>query len=217
MYAAFRSHCLLDYGEYEVLFGVSDPTDPALALVSKLQEEFPNVQLRIVHCPQPLGLNGKVSNLAQMLPQARYEHVLINDSDILVAPDYLRRVMAPFADSTVGMTTTLYRGLAGTTLASKLEALGISTDFMGGVLVAREMEGGSASGSAQLSQRPKQSCARSAASSRWSIIWVTTTNWARAPQRRATTSSCPMRWSRPPCQITASAISGCTSCAGPAM
>ena len=142
MYAAFRSHCLLDYGEYEVLFGVSDLTDPALALVSKLQEEFPNVQLRIVHCPQPLGLNGKVSNLAQMLPQARYEHVLINDSDILVAPDYLRRVMAPFADSTVGMTTTLYRGLAGTTLGSKLEALGISTDFMGGVLVAREMEHG---------------------------------------------------------------------------
>jgi ceramide glucosyltransferase len=68
--------------------------------------------------------------------------VLINDSDILVAPDYLSRVMAPFADEQVGMTTTLYRGLAGNTLGSKLEALGISTDFMGGVLVARELEHG---------------------------------------------------------------------------
>ena len=52
MYAAFRSHCLLDYPEYEVLFGVSDPDDPALALVEKLREEFPQAKLRVVHCPQ---------------------------------------------------------------------------------------------------------------------------------------------------------------------
>jgi ceramide glucosyltransferase len=142
MYAAFRSHCLLDYPEYEVLFGISDLEEPALPLVSKLQEEFPGRQLRVVHCPTQLGLNGKVSNLAQMLPQAHYEHVLINDSDILVAPDYLWWVMAPFVDQAVGMTTTLYRALAGQTLGSKLEALGISTDFTGGVLVAREIEHG---------------------------------------------------------------------------
>jgi ceramide glucosyltransferase len=142
MYAAFRSHCVLDYPEYEVLFGVSDPDDPALALVEKLREEFPQVKLRVVHCPQRLGLNGKVSNLAQMLPQARYEHIVINDSDILVPRDYLLRVLAPLAQSQVGMVTALYRGLAGSTLGSKLEALGLSTDFSGGVLVARAMEGG---------------------------------------------------------------------------
>jgi ceramide glucosyltransferase len=89
-----------------------------------------------------LGLNGKVSNLAQMLSQASYEHVIINDSDIVVSRDYLLRVMAPFAQPGVGMVTTLYRGLAGNTLGSKLEALGLSTDFTGGVLVARAMEGG---------------------------------------------------------------------------
>jgi ceramide glucosyltransferase len=77
-----------------------------------------------------------------MLPSARYENVLINDSDILVAPDYLRRVMYQFRQPEVGMVTTLYRAVAGKTLWSKLEALGISTDFMGGVLVAREIEGG---------------------------------------------------------------------------
>ncbi len=142
MYEAFRSHCLLTYPEYEVLFGVSDTNDPALTLVTKLQQEFPLHKLRVVYCPLQLGLNGKVSNLAQMLPQARFEHVLINDSDILVDPDYLSHVMAPFADQHVGMTTTLYRALAGKTMGSKLEALGISTDFMGGVLVAREMEHG---------------------------------------------------------------------------
>ena len=108
----------------------------------RYSNEFPQQNLRIVHCPQVLGLNGKVSNLAQMLPQARFEHVLINDSDIVVSRDYLRRVMAPFADAAVGMSTTLYRAVAGNTLGSKLEALGLSTDFAGGVLLARAMEGG---------------------------------------------------------------------------
>jgi ceramide glucosyltransferase len=142
MYAAFRSHCLQDYGEYELLFGVSDPNDPALELVKLLQQEFPQRAVRVVPCPNSLGLNGKVSTLAQMLPQARFEHILINDSDIVTGPDYLRRVMREFAGEHVGMVTTLYRGLAGKTLPSKLEALGLGTDFMGGVLVAREMEGG---------------------------------------------------------------------------
>ncbi len=137
MYAAFRSHCLLDYPEYEVLFGVHDLNDPALSLVEKLREEFPRKNLQVVHCPALLGLNGKVSNLAQMLPQARFEHILINDSDILVERDYLSRVMAPFAKPDVGMVTTLYRGLAGKTLGSRLEALGLSTDFAGGVLIAQ--------------------------------------------------------------------------------
>jgi ceramide glucosyltransferase len=142
MYAAFRSHCLQDYGEFELLFGVSDPNDPALELVARLQQEFPQRTVRVVPCPKSLGLNGKVSTLAQMLPQARYEHILINDSDIVAGPNYLRRVMSACAGERVGMVTTLYRGLAGRSLPSKLEALGLSTDFMGGVLVAREMEGG---------------------------------------------------------------------------
>ena len=107
-----------------------------------MQEEFPLRQLRVVHCPEVLGLNGKVSNLAQMLPQARYEHIVINDSDIVVPRDYLQRVLAPMAKPDVGMVTTLYRGIAGKTLASRLEALGLSTDFAGGVLVARAIEGG---------------------------------------------------------------------------
>jgi ceramide glucosyltransferase len=142
MYDAFLSHCLQDYGEYELLFGVSDPNEPALELVGRLQREFPARAIRVVQCPSSLGLNGKVSTLAQMLPHARYEHILINDSDIVAPPDYLRRVMSEFAGDNVGMVTSLYRGLSGKTLPSKLEAVGLSTDFMGGVLVAREMEGG---------------------------------------------------------------------------
>lgn len=142
MYAAFRSHCVLDYPEYEVLFGVQDLGEPALALVEKLKEEFPQRQVRVVHCPQVLGVNGKVSTLAQMLPQAKYEHIIINDSDILVPRDYLSRVLAPFAAPDIGMVTTLYRALPGETLGSRLEALGLATEFAGAVLLAREMEGG---------------------------------------------------------------------------
>ena len=142
MRAAFRSHCRLEYPEYEVLFGVTDLGDAAVALVNEVQQEFPQAKLRVIHCPLVLGSNGKISNLAQMLPLARYEHVLINDSDILVEPDFLSRVMRAFGNADVGVVTTLYRAVAGSRVWSKLEALGISTDFMGGVLVARQMESG---------------------------------------------------------------------------
>ena len=142
MYAAFRSHCLQDYPQYELLFGVSDSDEPAVALVEQLRAEFPDRAIRTLFCPKVLGANGKVSTLAQMLPQARYEHVVINDSDILVGPNYLSRVFAPLADGGVGMVTALYRGVPATGWASRLEALGIAPEFAGSVLLARELEGG---------------------------------------------------------------------------
>ena len=142
IYASFRSHCLQDYPEYEIIFGVSDPADPAVASVKELQREFPDRSIRLIVSPDKLGANVKVSNLEQMLPAARYEHLIVNDSDICVEPDYLRRVVAPLVDERVGMVTCLYRGVAAPTLGSQLEALGISTDFCAGVLVARQLESG---------------------------------------------------------------------------
>lgn len=141
MYESSRSHCLQDYPEYEIIFGASDPADPAIALVEQLKAEFPQRAIRLVHCAQNLGANTKVSNLAQMLPHARYQHLVVNDSDIRVAPDYLRRVLAPLSDAEIGLVTCLYRGIANATLGSRLESLGISTDFCPGVLVARQLEG----------------------------------------------------------------------------
>ncbi len=141
IYESFRSHCLQDYPEYELIFGVSDPGDAAVELVRRLQEEFPQHGIQLVVCPKVLGTNMKVSNLVQMLPRARYQHLIVNDSDIKVAPDYLRRVMTAFADERVGMVTCLYRGTGGRTLGSKLESIGISSDFSAGVLAARVLEG----------------------------------------------------------------------------
>jgi ceramide glucosyltransferase len=142
IYASFRSHCLQDYPEYEIVFGVSDPDDPAIASVQQLRREFPDRAIRLVLSPDQLGPNVKVSNLEQMLPSARYQHLLVNDSDICVEKDYLRRVIAPLVDERVGMVTCLYRGVADPTLGSQLESLGISTDFCAAVLVARQLEGG---------------------------------------------------------------------------
>jgi ceramide glucosyltransferase len=142
IYASFRSHCLQDYPEYEIIFGVSDEADAAVASVRQLQKEFPSHAIRLVVCPDILGTNVKVSNLEQMLAASWYEYLVINDSDIRVESDYLRRVIQPLADDRVGMVTALYRGIAEPTLGSNLESLGISTDFCAGVLVARQLEGG---------------------------------------------------------------------------
>jgi len=163
MYAGFASHCRQQYaGKFEILFGVSSPDDPAAGEVERLRAEFPECSIRLVECPERLGTSGKVSNLVQMLRQAKYGHVLINDSDIRVRPQYLTRVMECFAaeadgavgaaaaqtaEARVGMVTAPYLGRTaeageGLTLWARLEALGISTDFLPGVLTARTLEGG---------------------------------------------------------------------------
>jgi len=147
MLDAFRSHCQQSYaGEFELLFGVSRMDDPAVAAVQQLQRAFPERAIRLVECPERLGTNGKVSTLVQLVPHARHDFLLVNDSDITVSPRYLERVMAHFAPvvqgQAVGLVTALYRGRAHETLASRMEALGIATDFQAGVLLSKMIEGG---------------------------------------------------------------------------
>ena len=148
MYAGLESHCRQEYaGRFEIVFGVSSLDDPAVSEIERLRAEFPECAIRVVECRERLGTSGKVSNLVQMLREARYEHVLINDSDIFVSPHYLTRVMACFAEERVGLVTAPYIGRTqaarpAMTIWSRLEALGISTDFFPGVLAARRLEGG---------------------------------------------------------------------------
>ncbi|MGA2981184.1 MAG: bacteriohopanetetrol glucosamine biosynthesis glycosyltransferase HpnI [Terriglobales bacterium] len=138
----FCSYCEQEYPEFQLIFGVSDPGDPAIEVVRKLQAEYPNLPIELIVCDRVLGTNIKVSNLVQMLPAARHEHILVNDSDIRVPADYLRKVIAPLAEDSVGLVTCLYRGVASLTLGSRLEALGIGIDFVPGVLSARFLERG---------------------------------------------------------------------------
>lgn len=158
LHAALESHCLQQYpGPFEILCGVSSPEDPAAAIVAQLQAAHPLVALHLVVCPERLGTSGKVSNLVQMLRSARFDHILINDSDIHVGPLYLAHIMAGFSSlpgkskkqaQPVGMVTAPYLGRAHPDphgrlpVWSRLEALGISTEFLPGVLTARMLEGG---------------------------------------------------------------------------
>jgi ceramide glucosyltransferase len=142
IWESFCSHCEQAYPQFQLIFGVSDPGDPAIEVVRELQAKYPNLPMELIACDRVLGANIKVSNLAQMLPAARHELLLVNDSDIRVPPDYLRKAIAPLADASVGLVTCLYRGVAGPTLGSRLEALGIGTDFVPGVLSARFLERG---------------------------------------------------------------------------
>jgi len=158
MIDAFRSHCRQIYsGDVELLFGVSSLTDPAAAVVEQLIKEFPAQSIQLIRCPTRLGTNGKVSTLVQLATHARYNFLLIGDSDITVSPRYLERIMAHFAPppdksfpaldrgkarKEVGLVTALYRGCAHRTLPSRLEALGIATDFQAGVLLSKMIEGG---------------------------------------------------------------------------
>ncbi len=142
MYASLRSHCAQNYPEYEILFGVTHPEDPAIPVVEKLIEEFPDRGMQLVRCDKKLGANGKVSSLAQMAAVAAHDFILVNDSDIRVEPGYLRQVMTKLQAPETGLVTCLYRGVPADTMASRLESLSISTDFMAGVLAARQIEGG---------------------------------------------------------------------------
>jgi ceramide glucosyltransferase len=154
--SAFRSHCTQIYrGEFEMLFGVASLEDPAIAAVELLQHEFPQISIRLIECPLRLGTNGKVSTLVQLVQHARYPIVLINDSDITVSARYLERVVAAFefdqepqaGKPPVGLVTSLYRGRAHGSLfhgglPGRIESLGISTDFIPAVLLARLVEKG---------------------------------------------------------------------------
>jgi len=142
IYESLCSHCVQDYPQFEIIFGVNEATDPAVAHIGRLKAEFPALAIRTVVSKQVLGANRKVSNLVQMLEHAQFDHVLINDGDIRVPANYLRNVMGHFSEPKVGMITCLYRAVAGRSIWSKIEALSISTDFMPGVLVARIVDRG---------------------------------------------------------------------------
>jgi ceramide glucosyltransferase len=134
-YEAIRSHATQDYPEFEILFGVSDPRDPALEDIARLQREFPSASIEslVVSTGAP---NAKAGVLAELAKRARHPLLLVNDSDIRVDPGYLRAVTAPLADPKIGLVTCLYRARAES-WASRCEALGIATEFAPSVLVAR--------------------------------------------------------------------------------
>jgi ceramide glucosyltransferase len=134
------SFCQQDYPEYQIIFAVRDRQDPAIVVIEKIIQQFPDVDIHLVVSDRIIGANLKVSNLANAVTAAKHEILLIADSDIRVGKDYLQRVIQPFQAEKVGVVTCLYRSLAQGWVTT-LEALGTSTDFYPSVLVSNQMEG----------------------------------------------------------------------------
>jgi ceramide glucosyltransferase len=141
-YENFASYCRLNYPAYEIIFAVSDPGDPIVPIIEKLQHDFPATQIRLVTSVARLGQNNKVSNLHRLVKEARCELLVMTDSDVRVRPDYLRELVAPFADRTVGAVTSFYRCAGGGTLGADLAMLGMCSDSLPSALIARKLEGG---------------------------------------------------------------------------
>ncbi len=135
---ALASLCAQDYPCFQIVFGVQNPADPAIAVVDRLRRRFPGVDMDLVVDPTPRGSNRKVANLINMYPSARYDLLVISDSDMHAAPDYLARVADALAAPGTGLVTTLYTGLpAQAGLPGALGAAYINQSFAAGALMAR--------------------------------------------------------------------------------
>ena len=139
-YENFASFCRQEYPQYEILFAVSEESDPAVPVVRRLIRDFPEIPIRLVLDGARKGANDKVGKLCRLAQEARYPLLVITDSDVRVSPRYLRRVAALFADPKVGAVTALYRAVEAPSLGAILDAVG-SLSFSGSALVARSLEG----------------------------------------------------------------------------
>ena len=140
-YENFRSFCVQDYPDYEMLFCVNDLGDAAAPLVRRLIDEFPERSIRLLANAPQLGSNRKVSNLALLAREAKHGLLAQSDGDVRVSRNYLRELAAPFERQDTGVVSCFYRGVVQRGLWAEMEALGVATDFSGGVLVADWKEG----------------------------------------------------------------------------
>ncbi len=140
-YENFTSYCRLDYPDYEMVFAVADAADPVIPVIEKLQRDYPARSIRLATGVAHLGANNKVNNLCRLVAEAKHDLVVMTDSDVRVDSDYLREVVAPFANPAVGAVTAFYRGIAGGSFAADLDELGMCADSAPSALVARKLEG----------------------------------------------------------------------------
>ena len=137
----FASFCRQEYPVYQIVFAVASGDDPVLPVIRRLMAEFPDSDIDLVVDGRTYGPNYKVCNLMNAYPRAKYDVIIVSDSDIHVGPEYLRQVCASFSDPAVGLVTSLYRSPRVWGVASALEATGFTVEMVPNVLVARALEG----------------------------------------------------------------------------
>ena len=132
----FESFCRQDYPEYEILFCVNDLEDPAVPLIRQSMKDFPQIPIRLLSGAPKIGSNQKVNNLVLLAQEAKHEIIVQSDGDVRVSPDYLKNVVAEFADPAVGVVSCFYGGIAERNFWAEVEAVGAASDFFAGALVA---------------------------------------------------------------------------------
>lgn len=140
-YENFASLCQQDYPRYELIFCATDETDPSVPIIQKLMRDFPERQIRLLYSAGHTAINDKVAKLRLMEREAKYEHLVINDSDVRVDADYLRTVVAPLRDPKIGGVTCFYASVEDRTFVEKLQTVGMISDFYAGLLVAWQLDG----------------------------------------------------------------------------
>ncbi|MEO8371411.1 MAG: bacteriohopanetetrol glucosamine biosynthesis glycosyltransferase HpnI [Candidatus Solibacter sp.] len=139
--ANLRTFFEQDYADFEILFAVRNPEDPAIGVVERLRAEYPAVPSQLMVTGEPPYANAKVYSLDRMLKAARYDLLVMADSDIRVTRGMLSAIAAEFQDAALGLATCPYRAVPGRSFWNTLEAVGLNTEFIGGVLVARMLDG----------------------------------------------------------------------------
>jgi len=140
-YENFASFCRQEYPDYEILFAVNDGEDPAVPVIQRIIAEFPERRIRLLVGAEHLGANRKVNKLARLAREAQNEVLVLTDGDVRVGSQFLREIVGPLADRKIGAVTCFYRGIAEKNLGAEIEAVGASSDFFAGVLMAGWMEG----------------------------------------------------------------------------
>jgi ceramide glucosyltransferase len=140
-YENFASFCRQEYTDYEILFAVNDDADPAVPVIQRIIAEFPERRIRLLVGAEYLGANRKVNKLARLAREAQNEVLVLTDGDVCVGPCFLVEAVAPLADRRIGAVTSFYRGIAEKNLWAEIEAVGASSDFFPGVLMAEWTEG----------------------------------------------------------------------------
>src|SRR5258706_7291395 len=130
-----------DYPHYEILFCARTADNPALQVAREVAGKYPERKVKFLSCGEPPYPNAKVHSLTTMLREAQHDILVMADSDVHVAPNYLREVSRPLLDPQVGLVTCLYRGVPTGGFWSGLEALGMTVEMSSGVLIANMLEG----------------------------------------------------------------------------
>jgi ceramide glucosyltransferase len=131
-----RSTCVQDYPEFQVVFSVQEPADPAIPLLMDIQREFGAERVTVAIENMRAGTNGKINNMIGGLSHARHDILVISDSDVRLRPDYLKTIIAPLADPHIGCACTFYKAACADTWYEKLELLTLNADFMTSVIFA---------------------------------------------------------------------------------